>query len=69
MTDDRERTTEETAEIPPSVVRPLSFDIVDKWFRTFVCGSVASRDTEVFNYLAGVAVVELKRLLAAEKQS
>lgn len=69
MTADRAQPAQETAEAPLPHVGPLPSDIVDKWFRIFICGSIASRDTEVFNYLAGVAVVELKRLLAAEKQS
>ncbi len=66
MTEDREQTTDGASENPSSVIRPLSSNIVDKWVRTFIYGSVASRDTDAFNYLTIVAVVELKRLLAAE---
>jgi hypothetical protein len=53
----------------PTPAAPSSDAIVDKWVCTFIYGSIVSRETDVFNYLATVAVPELKRLLAGEKQS
>jgi hypothetical protein len=53
----------------PTPAAPSTDAIVDKWVCIFIYGSIASRETDVFNYLATVAIPELKRLLAGEKQS